>query len=395
MRQGSGDLAIVKAGLIERIEEVCAQLVPGGRIEGGLWVASNPVTRDHDHTPAFKVRVRRGDAGAWRCWRSGDKGDAIDLVAYCLRTDRAGALAWGRDFLGLKAMSREEREAMRRAGEQRAVQRQASDEKARARKLIEADRLFSTPGPNGRAIGPAAVPLGTARLGDMTPAERHARAYFAARAMALDDIRHLNSHTFRFSAQTEYWRGAKWETDAETGRKWKAAAGPLYPAIHAAMRNGMGLVTACHLTFLDPLKAAKAPETPAKLMYGEALGAVIEISTGASGVPFWMADRDGLEPGPLVIGEGIETAGPFAVEIPQARVWAGGSLAGIGGAAELIARLDCISWVLFARDNNKGNAQAQKQFAAALDRLEATGKRVVVKASHVGDDFNDLAKGDE
>jgi hypothetical protein len=73
-------------------------------------------------------------------------------------------------------------------------------------------------------------------------------------------------------------------------------------------------------------------------------------------------------------------------------VWAGGSLAGVGGAP---VDLDCVEWVLFARDNNDGNAQAQKQFSAALERLEASGKRVHVEASHVGDDFNDLAQGDE
>jgi hypothetical protein len=395
VRQGKGDLDIVKAGLVDRIEEVCAQLVPGGRIEGGLWVANNPVTRDHGHTPAFKVRVRRGDAGAWRCWRSGDKGDAIDLVAYCLKTDRAGALAWGRDFLGMRAMSREDREKLRSVSRERAESRARQDEKARAKKLIDADRLFSTPGPNARDIAYVGVPDGTAKLGEMTPAERHARAYFAARAMPLDAIPHLNGRTFRFSSATEYWRRIQWETDRQTGRRWKEAPGPFYPAIHSAMRNRLGIVTACHVTFLDPSRPAKAPETPAKLMFGEALGSVIEIACGESGLPFWMADRDGVKPGPLIIGEGIETAGPFAVEIPQARVWAGGSLAGIRGAASLVAALDCIEWVLFARDNNEGNAQAQKQFAAALEDLEATGKRIVVKASHVGDDFNDLAQGDE
>ena len=73
-------------------------------------------------------------------------------------------------------------------------------------------------------------------------------------------------------------------------------------------------------------------------------------------------------------------------------MWAGGSLAGVMHAP---AGLACVDWVLFARDNNAGNPQAQKQFEQALAGLESHGKRVVVKASHVGDDFNDLARGEE
>jgi hypothetical protein len=117
---------------------------------------------------------------------------------------------------------------------------------------------------------------------------------------------------------------------------------------------------------------------------------VIEISMGPNNVPYWR--DDGASPQCVLLAEGIETALAFAVAGVPARVWACGSLAGIGNAP---IGLPCISWVLFARDNNSGNAQAQKQFAAALERLEASGKTIVVEASHVGDDFNDLAQGEE
>lgn len=388
-----GDLDIIKSGLIGRIEDVCRRLLPDGKMEAGQWAAFNPVENDYrpGRAPALKIRIHGGVVGAWKDWRSGDKGDVIDLVAYLNRTDRAGALTWARDFLGLRSMTREDREKMRRVERERRENREKDDAERRAAKLLNADRLFNAP-PSNKAIGPCAVPEGTypLQMERILSLDAHVLAYFAGRAVPLDQVKHLNRKSFRVSPQTEWWKGAEWKR--EGGRVWKAEAGPMFPAIHSAMRNKLGIVTCCHVTFLDPVRPKKAPVEPAKLMYGEALGAVIEISTGPSGVPFWMADREGLAPAPLVIAEGIETALAFATNIPEARVWAGGSLAGVQHAP---IGLDCVEWVLFARDNNSGNSQAQKQFDQALAGLESHGKRVVVEASHVGDDFNDLAQGEE
>lgn len=387
----TGDLSIVKQGLIDRAGEVARQLLPRGRMEGPLWVSFNPVLHDDKpgREPALKVRVRGGDVGAWRDWRSGDKGDILGLAAYVLTgnvKNTREALAWGRDFLGLQKMSREERAAMARAGEKRRAEEADKDEKRRAAKLLEADRLFNgRPGPHG----PAIVPQGACRYGENGAVDRHVEAYFAGRSIDLAGMTHRNALTFKTSAATEWWKGATWKSDA--GRRWKEEPGPLYPALHSAMRNRMGIVTCCHVTFLDPVEPKKAPVQPAKLMFGEALGSVIEISTGPSGIPFWQADRDGVID-PLIIAEGIETAASFSAEIPEARVWAAGSLAGVGAAP---IDLDCVEWVLFARDNNEGNAQAQKQFERALAGLESHGKGVFVRASHVGDDFNNLAQGEE
>lgn len=389
-----GDLDLIKSQLQERIGDVCRKLLPHGRDEGGQWVSFNPVTGDKakHHNPALKVRLRGGVAGAWKDWRSGDKGDVLGLVAYLLATDAKGALVWARDFLGLRDMTRADRETMRRVVATRKVAQEKDDAARRARKLLDADRLFRAGG-GDKPIGPALVPLGTFEYADAAhvkhAAQLHAEAYFSARGVALHHVAALNRYSFRFSPQTEWWRGATYGGDGE-GHRFKAEPGPLFPAVHAAMRNQMGIVTACHLTFLDPLKPGKAPVEQAKLMYGEAKGAVIEISTGPAQKPFWM--DDGHEQHPVVLAEGIETALAFAISGVPARVWACGSLAGIGAAP---VGLPFISWVLFARDNNDGNAQAQRQFAAALDQLEQSGKTIRVEASHVGDDFNDLATGEE
>lgn len=386
----SGDLDLVKTGLQDRIGDVCRKLLPRGRDEGGFWVAHNPQENERSHNPALKVRLRGGVAGAWKDWRSGDKGDVLGLVAHCLATDVTGALVWGRDFLGLRTMTRADREQMRKVTAARKEQAEADDAQRRARKLIDADRLFRAGGGN-KPIGPCYVPLGTfsyATGATRHPAQLHAEAYFAGRAVPLDLIPTLNAYSLRFSPQSEWWKGARYSTDE--GRRQKIEDGPLFPAVHAAMRNATGIVTACHLTFLDPLRPAKAPVDQPKLMYGEAKGAVIEISCGPVNKPFWM--DDGAQPQPVVLAEGIETALAFATSGVPARVWACGSLSGIGSAP---VTHPAVSWVLFARDNNDGNAQAQKQFAAALDQLEQSGKRINVVASHVGDDFNDLAKGAE
>ena len=367
----NGDLDIIKQELQGKIESVARALLPDGQRESGQWVSWNPVENDKGKTPALKVRLTGGVAGAWKCWRCGESGDVIKLIAYVQRTDTAGALAWARDFLGIRAMSREDREKMRRAAAVEKAKREKDDRAARKGKWEAAQRLFYD----------RALPCHSG-----SPAERHARAYFAGRAMPLEDVPNLNPDTFRFSSATEWWKGAQWKVEA--GRRVKVRPGPEFPATHAAMRQWNGFVSACHVTFLDPAKPAKAPVDAPKLMLGEALGAVIEISMGPEGVPFWQAEV----PHPVIVCEGIETGGPLAIAAPQARVWACGSLAGIGGAP---IWLPCVSWALFARDNNAGNAQAQKQFDQALSRLESHGKRVVVEASHVGDDFNDLAQGEE
>lgn len=390
-----GDLDIVKEGLVDRVEDLCSKLLPNGKREGSKWVSHNPVTHDERQTPALKVGLGK-EPGAWRCWRSGDKGDALGLVAYVLTGDVRNvkeALAWSRDWLGLKSMSRADRDALRVEQKDRQADRHKAAEKRRADKLLAADRLFFGRTQNGR-VASIELPHGVLEISVANPVVEHARGYFAARAVALDKVKHFNGKSMRVSPATEWWKGAVWKNEA--GRRWKDAPGPMFPAVHSGMRNRMGIVTCCHITFLDPSRPAKAPVAIAKLMYGEALGAVIELSAGPSGVPFWMADRDSEKPAPLIIAEGIETALAFAVEIPEARVWAGGSLAGVAAAP---VDLDCVGWVLFARDNNDGNPQAQKQFEAALAGLEEkcapSRKRVVVAASHVGDDFNDLARGEE
>lgn len=359
----------IKAQLLMRIGDVARTLLPRGRREGGLWASHNPRGDDPKKKPALKVRIQGGDLGAWSDWRSGDKGDVFRLIEHCQRTDFNGARRWAMDFLGLKAMSREER-AKAAAQAQTYNEREAKRAEAdRQRKLAGAVKLWR----DGADL-------------TRSPWREHALAYFRARQCALEDVPNIARETFRYSRATEWWKGAQWSRDG--GRAIKTHPGPDFPAIHSALRNSMGILMCCHVTFLDPAMPRKAPVDNAKLMYGEALGSVIEVALGPENKPFWLAQQAQ----PLVIAEGIETALSLAIALPECRVWAGGSLAGIAAAP---AGLDCVSQIYFARDNNAGNPQAQAQFERAHEALAAHGKPLAVMASIVGDDFNDLATGDE
>lgn len=392
----NGDLKPIRVGLQDRVADLCRELLPHGRREGGLWVSANPrVAGDERKVPALKVRIAGGDLGAWtdfRNGRDGCAGDVIGLVAYLNGTDTKGALAWARDFLGLKAMSREERRALAFAAEARAKKEQKRADEKRLWKLEEARRLFEA---DAEGVFGSVRTLGTAPIGAKSAAEAHARAYFAARDCPLEEIATLSRYALRFSAGTEWWKGAKWETaeasDSRGGRHFKAREGPMFPAVHAGMRSPLGIVTCCHVTFLDPSRPAKAPVESPKLMFGEKKGAIVELATGPAKKPFWQwGDRD--RPGDVVICEGIETGLSLAGALSaEARIWAAGDISNMGNAP---VGLDCVARVFVARDNNLGNPQAQRQLDKALEQLEAANKPLEVMASHVGDDFNDLGQGE-
>lgn len=364
----------VKELLKSRIEDLCARLLPDGRRQGRLWVSYNPVTNDFDRsTPELKVALTM-DVGAWKDWRSGDKGDVLKLIEYVKgHTSFRDTMAWARDFLGLSSMPAAERERLNADARRMKRQRDDSAERKRLFKIFKAEEKFLS----GEAFGGRSV------------AELHARRYFAGRKCALEDVPNIDTATFRFAGESEYWTRAEYR-HAVGGPRYKIKDGPKFPAIHSAMRAPGGLVTACHVTFLDPVipKKISLEDANAKLIFGEAKGSVIRISHGPENVP----PEVGKEEHPLIVCEGIETGLSLAIACPSARVWAAGSLSNMGNVPVF---LDCIPSVIVARDNNHGNRQAEAQLEGVLEQLASHGKPMTVIASHVGDDFNDLAQGEE
>lgn len=363
------DLMEIKDLLRGRIEDLCRTLLPRGRRDGRLWVSSNPVTGDDRQEPAFKVAMDR-DTGAWIDWRSGEKGDVIGLISYLNGTDVKGALAWARDWLGLARMNDADRAAMRR----RVAETRADDE---ARQRADAER---------RAHAVARLWREAVPLGNGSPAEAHVRGYFRGRACPLEDVETLDRDSFRVTPALEWWKGAEWRH--ENGRRVKARPGPSFPALVSAFRAPTGQVTGVHCTFLDPLRPQKAAVSPAKLMFGDVLGAVIRISHGPEGWP----PETARARHPLILCEGVEDGVSLALSIPEARVWAAGSLTGMGGAP---VDMDCIGEIFIAADNDWQSPQAMNQFDLVFDRIcERAGNRsVAVMRSPLGKDFNDALMG--
>lgn len=366
------DTAQIKEGLKARIDALCAKLLPDGRREGRLWVAHNPITNDHAKSREFKVALTR-DVGAWKDWRTGEKGDVIGLVAYCQATDFKGALDWARDFLGLRSMSWADRQRFAAQAEEARAKAARQAEQARLERMSRAERLWTSGFQDGAG----------------STAEAHARAYFAARGCPIDGIVNRDRQTFRFAADAEYWKRAEYRN--ENGRSRKIKDGPRFPAVLSAMRAPTGQVTAVHCTFLDPLGPRKLPigeGENAKMMFGEAKGSMIRISHGPEGEP----PETAVRPYPLVLCEGVEDGLSLALAIPEARVWAAGTLSAMASAP---VWLPCVSAIVVSQDNDWHSKTAQAQFDAVIAELVKPGKPLTTIASHVGKDFNDLMKGDE
>lgn len=367
------DLPEIKQGLKDRILDLCRWLLPDGEVRGRFWVAHNPVTMDHSQSPEFKVPLNR-DIGAWIDWRTGEKGDVLGLVAYCQQTDIRGALAWSRDFLGLSRMSHADRQRMSARAEEARRDAEENRERQRIARMQKAEQRFL----KGWQDGARSV------------AETMARRYFAARGIPLEQWAERDLATMRFADAAGYWPRGQFRKD-ERGRLVVVKAAPEFPAVISAMRLPAGQVAAVHYTFLDPLGPRKLPVGPkenAKLMWGEAKGAMIRLTHGPEGEP----PETARQAHPLLLGEGIETTATMAMVTPEARAWAAGSLDNMANAP---VWLDCISSVLLLKDHFK-HPTTERQFAKVCDAMERSGKPWAVMESIAGNDFNDMVNdGDE
>lgn len=366
------DLPLIKEALKARVESLCRRLLPDGRRQGRLWVAHNPVTGDHKQSAEFKVALDR-DIGAWKDWRTGEKGDIIRLIEYCLRCDFRTALDFARDFCGMRHMAPEQRRQL--ADQARQAQREAERDAGEKllKRMRDAEKLWERGFQDGAG----------------SAAEAYAGRYFAARGIPLETIANRDRATFRFSAAQEFWKRAQYRH--ENGRRIKVKKGPEFPCVLSAMRLATGQVAAVHMTFLDPLGPQKLPvdkgeDENSKIMFGPSAGAVIRISHGPEGEP----PETAREAHPLIMGEGLETTASMAIAAPEARAWAAGSLANMLTAP---VWLPCISSIVLLRDHFK-HKTTEKQFEQVCEAMDQSGKPWEAVDSHVGNDFNDLMQED-
>lgn len=367
----SSDTSEIKYALKGQILPLCQKLLPDGARKGRLWTAHNPVTGDYSQSPEFKVALDR-DIGAWIDYRTGEKGDVIRLIQYVLGiNDFREVMDWARDFCGIRAMNPQQRQQLQRDTRRAVEDNDRKAEQHRLKRMADAEKIWHA----GMADGAGST------------AEAFGLRYFAARNIPLERIPNRDRATFRFTNAREFWPRAQHRH--ENGRRIKVKAGPEFPAVLSAMRLPTGQVAAVHMTFLDPLGPRKLPvsdDENAKVMFGEAKGAVIPISHGPENLPMELATVPHL----FVMGEGIETTASMAIMAPEARCVAGGSISNMANAPFW---LPCIGKIILLRDQFKSKT-TERQWEKVLAAAVASGKPVVELDSHVGNDFNDLMKGE-
>ena len=319
---------------------LAARLLPAGHREGQEWVHAS-LTGTSRRSLAIHLSGRK--AGVWSDFSSGEKGDALGLVAAIVcGGDIADAMAWARSWLGL-ADGPGPAERRRQAPPVAAV---ADIELEEAATRNAAIRLFLE---------------GTVQLAG-TPVA----AYLAGRGIDLAELRR--------QPRSLRYHGAVW--NRETGRKG--------PAMLAAVTNDAGDMIAVHRTWLglsSDGKWTKASLATAKMSLGRVTGGSVRLWRGASGRPLARAP-DGET---VAIGEGIETAMSVVVACPELRVLAAVSLANMAN----IVLPPTIATVILLKDEDGENPATHKAFARAVAHFQAEGRTVRAARPPVGKDFND------
>lgn len=352
----SGKFTIAKERIIDDLEGILSELFdarPKDR-KGSSWFVVNPF-RPGAKASQMAVRIKGGARGQFIDFVSGDKGDAIQLVAYGLegstsREAQAHAVEWAFDRYGLGAIDAQQRERI--AAEARA-RRSAAE--AQAERDLEAARTRARKTFFSAHEGIRGTPVET---------------YLESRGIRLADLPALPP-AFRYMPRAEYWMDE---------------ARPRFPALISAMVDGSGRLGACHWTFLRPDGTGKAEVEKAKLMYPATNGLVIRIANGASGLSPEKA-AEAKQAGLCALLEGIEDGLSLAMERPDLRIWAAGSLPGL----LTVPDHDAVSgWIGF-KDNDWGKPQAAALYERAMRRLRLTRKPVetVSMPADWGKDIND------
>lgn len=356
----SDRFAIAKGKVLDDLEALAMQLynADGRDMRRSQCGLVNPF-RLGAKASQMSVKLKGPKRGAFIDFVSGEKGDALDFVAYALegaitRESRMRAVEWIEDRYGLRQMDPRDRERIAAEGRAKRVALEAQAERDLAERRERARKMFYSAAP-------------------MQPGDAAWR-YLTSRGVAPDKVPGLARRTFRFRPDFEYWMDA---------------AKPRLPAMVSAMVDRGGRLCACHITFLKPDGSGKAAVEKAKLMWPETAGLVIRCTQGASGLGAEEAAAAGIS-GTVALTEGIEDALSVAMADAKPRVWAAGSLSGYAGVPDH----GCADgWMVF-QDNDWGKPQARRQFDEAVRRLKGFQKPVAVirMPDHLGKDVNDAIR---
>ncbi|MCK4945538.1 MAG: toprim domain-containing protein [Alphaproteobacteria bacterium] len=329
--------------LASRIEMLCHELLPGGVREGVEWRVGSCAG---EKGKSMAVRIKGSRLGVWSDFSSGEKGDALDLVAAVLfRGSKKDALSWSKSWLGIDTLDHSRLEQRRREVK------------------VEADKKSKD------------------------AAEEAKKKRTVARKMWLEaesDILKTPVHLYLLGREIDIRTLPKLPRALRYAMTYCAEKKTDLPTMLAAVIDGKGKQIATHRTWLSDQpdgKWKKADLVTSKKVLGGFVSGIIPLNRGASGKSLQKAP----EGDHIIIAEGIETALSLAVCCPEKRVIA-------AVAVNNIANLDLpktISQVTLAVDNDGENAQSGKAVNAAITRFMNEGRVVSVARSPVGSDFND------
>lgn len=347
-RHDARDLA---AALAQRMPALAPELLPGGRRDGPEWRCGSLAG---ERGQSLAVRLHGERAGVWSDFASGERGDALDLVAAVLfGGDVKAAMGWARRWLGLPDDPRAAPlpATMRRApapADDAAAEVEAEGRRRAARGLFgHPDTLHNIAGT------PAAL-------------------YLAGRGIELAELGRI-PRALRFHPGV-----------------WCQEAGCPLPAMLAAIHGPDGEHVATHRTWLAEAGGVwrKAPLAKAKKVLGGFAGGTVRLWRGATGRPLREA-RDGEA---VALAEGIETGLSVALACPELRVLAAVSLGNMGS----VALPPAIRTVILCADNDGDNPAAARGLQRAVDRFAGEGREVRVAFPPDGHgDFNDALNAEK
>lgn len=333
--------------LADNITRLAPELLPHGKKDGAEWRVGSLAGEPGQ---SLAVRLTGARRGLWCDFSSGERGDALDLVAACLFAgNRKDAMAWASSWLGLTDNST-----------QAAIQRRPILEKV---KTSELDKEAQQRRAKARRLWQE-TPAGIAG----TPVE----SYLAGRGI---DLRQLGRApgALRFAPAV-----------------WCAEVQKPLPAMLAAICGPNGKMVAVHRTWLQQSPSGtwvKADLHNAKKVLGSFAGGCIRLWRGASGAALGVAPEGDI----AILAEGIETALSTAIACPEYRVLASVSLSNMAA----VKLPDTIKEIIVAADNDAENPAARKALTAAIHQFTEQGRTVRLAVPEIEHgDWNDVLRNE-
>jgi hypothetical protein len=350
---GAGlDARAISEQLADRSDRLARQLLPHGAYASGrrTWRVGSLAD---DEGSALCVRLDGAQRGRWTDYKSGDGGDALDLVAAVLFRDNLGeAFKWALGWLGLGQIDAAEAERLKQAAETARDDRRRQAEREAVRNAQDAKRVWLAGAPLAPG-DPGWSYLTESRLIDLPALPVPPRA--------------LRVHAELYNP--------------ESRRAW--------PALVAAICAPDGRHINTHRIWLARRRDGsfgKAPLDQPKLsMPGGYAGGGVRLWRGASEKP-WNAMPDGET---VLAGEGIEDVMTIACARPEWRSIAVLSVSSLAGLV-LPAQVSRLIWVA---QNDPPGSPAANTLARALREHRARGRAIAtIRPPPCAKDVNELAQ---